>query len=207
MNLPMLVKLAKVRSQQTLSECTQIAEMAGRFDTNVRFNSELKFLGVIPAPRLIFGAPLPLTRNRPRSIANRTVFDLEVVFANCPVGFTGSPWSYRCKPRCGCRPARVMTHAPQRDDRSARRKGGAANPGSGKGRGAQGLPTHHAREHATGPPQTSPRGYREDTQDSQLHPHTQETRRGAADAGQHKSHAHKRGGGQLKDQCQRRFRR
>ena len=30
MNLPMLVKLAKVRSQQTLSECTQIAETAGR---------------------------------------------------------------------------------------------------------------------------------------------------------------------------------
>ena len=30
MNLPMLVKLAKVRSQQTLSECTLIAETAGR---------------------------------------------------------------------------------------------------------------------------------------------------------------------------------
>ncbi len=30
MNLPMLVKLAKVRSRQTLAECTDIAEMAGR---------------------------------------------------------------------------------------------------------------------------------------------------------------------------------
>jgi PTS system mannose-specific IIA component len=30
MNLPMLVKLAKVRSRQTLSECTDIAEMAGK---------------------------------------------------------------------------------------------------------------------------------------------------------------------------------
>ena len=30
MNLPMLVKLAQVRSRQTLAECTGIAEMAGR---------------------------------------------------------------------------------------------------------------------------------------------------------------------------------
>jgi PTS system mannose-specific IIA component len=30
MNLPMLVKLAKIRSRQTLSECTDIAELAGR---------------------------------------------------------------------------------------------------------------------------------------------------------------------------------
>jgi PTS system mannose-specific IIA component len=30
MNLPMLVKLAKVRSRQTLTECTLIAEMAGK---------------------------------------------------------------------------------------------------------------------------------------------------------------------------------
>jgi PTS system mannose-specific IIA component len=30
MNLPMLVKLAKVRSRQTLSECTDIAEFAGK---------------------------------------------------------------------------------------------------------------------------------------------------------------------------------
>jgi PTS system mannose-specific IIA component len=30
MNLPMLVKLSKVRSRQTLAECTAIAEMAGR---------------------------------------------------------------------------------------------------------------------------------------------------------------------------------
>ena len=30
MNLPMLVKLAKVRSRQTLGECTDIAEMAGK---------------------------------------------------------------------------------------------------------------------------------------------------------------------------------
>jgi PTS system mannose-specific IIA component len=30
MNLPMLVKLAKVRSRQTLTECTDIAEMAGK---------------------------------------------------------------------------------------------------------------------------------------------------------------------------------
>ncbi len=30
MNLPMLVKLAKVRSRQTLAECTDIAEMAGK---------------------------------------------------------------------------------------------------------------------------------------------------------------------------------
>jgi hypothetical protein len=30
MNLPMLVKLAKVRSRQTLTECTDIAELAGK---------------------------------------------------------------------------------------------------------------------------------------------------------------------------------
>jgi PTS system mannose-specific IIA component len=30
MNLPMLVKLAKVRSRQTLAECTDIAEFAGK---------------------------------------------------------------------------------------------------------------------------------------------------------------------------------